>query len=179
MYNSTLSLTSALDGVGGQRHSPANLPPGKTRYPLYRRLSGPQGRPGQVRKISPPPGFDPRTVQPVASFVCKGSSLNKLTVLSARQTHSVSIMKTSQLVLQREVRVRHFDSCVEHIIVLCGQGAESFNVGACGRCSNQEPLNDYVICFNLHVKVFPKPSRRNAQLSLSAFIFFPLYSLLW
>jgi len=29
--------------------------PGKTRYPLYRRLGGPQGRSGQVRKISPPP----------------------------------------------------------------------------------------------------------------------------
>ena len=43
------------------------LPPGKTRYPLYRRLGGLQGRSGQVRKISPPPGFDPRTVQPVAS----------------------------------------------------------------------------------------------------------------
>ena len=26
-----------------------------------------QGRSGQVRKISPPPGFDPRTVQPVGS----------------------------------------------------------------------------------------------------------------
>jgi hypothetical protein len=43
------------------------LLPGKTRYSLYRRLGGPQGRSGQVRKISPPPGFDPRTVQPVAS----------------------------------------------------------------------------------------------------------------
>ena len=41
--------------------------PGKTRYPLYTRLGGPQGRSGQVRKISPTPGFDPRTVQPVAS----------------------------------------------------------------------------------------------------------------
>ena len=38
-----------------------------TRYALYRRLGGPQGRSGRVRKISPPPGFDPRTVQPVAS----------------------------------------------------------------------------------------------------------------
>ena len=27
----------------------------------------PQGRCGRVRKISPTPGFDPRTVQPVAS----------------------------------------------------------------------------------------------------------------
>jgi len=30
-YNSTLSLTSALDGVGGQSPAPAALPPGKTR----------------------------------------------------------------------------------------------------------------------------------------------------
>ena len=44
-----------------------SLPPGKTRYPLYRRLGGPQGRSIQVRKITPPLGFDPRTVQPVAS----------------------------------------------------------------------------------------------------------------
>jgi len=42
--------------------------PGKTWYPLYyRRLGGPQGRSGQVRKISHPPGFDHRTVQFVAS----------------------------------------------------------------------------------------------------------------
>ena len=53
--------------MGGQRHAPAALPPGKTQYPLYRRLGEPQGRSGQVRKISPPPRFDPRTVQPVAS----------------------------------------------------------------------------------------------------------------
>ena len=54
-------------GVGGQHHAPAALPSEKTRYPLYSRLGGPQGRSGRVRKISPPPGFDPRTVQPVAS----------------------------------------------------------------------------------------------------------------
>jgi hypothetical protein len=29
------------------------LPQGQTRYPLYRRLGGPQGRSGRVRKISP------------------------------------------------------------------------------------------------------------------------------
>ena len=54
-------------GMSGQRHLPDALPPGKTRYPLYRRLGVPQGRSGRVRKISPPPGFDPRTVQSVAS----------------------------------------------------------------------------------------------------------------
>ena len=54
-------------GVGGQSHSPAALPPEKTVYLLYRRLDGPQGRSGRVLKISLTPGFDPRTVQPVAS----------------------------------------------------------------------------------------------------------------
>jgi hypothetical protein len=54
-------------GAGGQLHAPAALPPGMTRYPLYSRLGGPQGRSGRVLKISPPPGFDPRTVQVVTS----------------------------------------------------------------------------------------------------------------
>jgi hypothetical protein len=54
-------------GVSGQRHAPAALPPGTTSYPLYRRLGRPQGRFERVLKISPPPGFDPRTVQPVVS----------------------------------------------------------------------------------------------------------------
>jgi len=67
MYNCTLYSTLALDGVGGQLHAPAALPPGKTRYPLYRRLGKPQGQSEQVQKISPPPGIDPRTAQPVVS----------------------------------------------------------------------------------------------------------------
>jgi hypothetical protein len=47
---------------------PVRFTQGKqTRYPLYGRLGGPQGRSGRVRKISLPPGFDPRTVQPVPS----------------------------------------------------------------------------------------------------------------
>jgi hypothetical protein len=52
--------------VGGQLHAPAALPPGK--------------RPGthcigswvvRLRKISPPPGFDSRTVQLVAKSLCR------------------------------------------------------------------------------------------------------------
>ena len=67
-YNSTLSLNSALGRVGGQRHPFDRFTPGKkTRYTLYRMLCGPQGLSRLVRKISPPPEFDPRTVQPVAS----------------------------------------------------------------------------------------------------------------
>jgi hypothetical protein len=57
----------ARRGVGGQHHAPTSLPPGKTRYSLHRRLGGFQGWSERVRKISPTPGFDPRTVQPVTS----------------------------------------------------------------------------------------------------------------
>jgi hypothetical protein len=49
-YSFSLSLTSVLHGMGGQGHASAALPPGKTLYPLYRRLGGPQGLSGQVRK---------------------------------------------------------------------------------------------------------------------------------
>ena len=53
--------------VGRQDHPPPPLPPLKTRYPLYRRLGGPQDWSELVRKISPPLGLDPRTILPVAS----------------------------------------------------------------------------------------------------------------
>jgi hypothetical protein len=68
--SSILSLTSVLDVLDDmvvQLRVPADLPPGNTRYPLYRRLVGRQGRCGRLWKISPPKGFDPRPVHLVAS----------------------------------------------------------------------------------------------------------------
>ena len=55
--SSTLPSTSALDGMGGQHHAPTASLPGKSRYPLYRRLGGPQDRSGRVRKMSPSTGI--------------------------------------------------------------------------------------------------------------------------
>ena len=74
-------------GVVGQRHPPAALPPGKTRYPLYKRVGGPQDRSGEVQKISLPPGFDPRTVQSVASrytdYLVRDRDHNKLEYINS------------------------------------------------------------------------------------------------
>jgi hypothetical protein len=55
--------------VGGQRHAPTALsPPAISRYPLYRRLDGPQDWSGLMRKISPPPPrFDPGILNSAAS----------------------------------------------------------------------------------------------------------------
>ena len=50
-----LFLDHWLEGGEGSASLPGrSLPQGKTRYPLYRRLGGPQWRSGQLRKISPP-----------------------------------------------------------------------------------------------------------------------------
>jgi hypothetical protein len=51
-------MTTALEGGEGSGSRPGHfVPPGKTRYPLYRRLGGTQGRSGQVWQISPRTGI--------------------------------------------------------------------------------------------------------------------------
>ena len=58
------SMTTAVEGDEWSAARPGRtLSPGKTRYPLYRRLDGPQGRSGRAENLAPP-GFDTRTVQP-------------------------------------------------------------------------------------------------------------------
>jgi len=62
-----LSLNSVPDGVGGQRHAPAVLPreiPGTDCIGGWVGLRAGLDRCGKCR---PPPKFDPRTAQPVAS----------------------------------------------------------------------------------------------------------------
>jgi hypothetical protein len=59
-------------GVGGEHHAPATLPPGKTRYALYRRLGGPQDQSGGVRKTLLTPGFDSWSVQVSLSLIVSG-----------------------------------------------------------------------------------------------------------
>jgi hypothetical protein len=50
-------------GVGGQRHAPDALPPGKNQYPGW--AQGPVWM--GVENLAPTPGFDRRTVQPIGS----------------------------------------------------------------------------------------------------------------
>ena len=55
-------------GVVEQCHAPDTLPPGKTRYPLYRRLGGSQGWSVRVQKILPPPGFNSHNIYKLIIF---------------------------------------------------------------------------------------------------------------
>jgi hypothetical protein len=54
--------------MGWSTPRPGRFSPRKEiRYPLHRRLGGFQGSSGRLQEISPSPGFDPQTVQPVSS----------------------------------------------------------------------------------------------------------------
>ena len=53
-------------GVAGQSYTPADSTPGKTRYPFYRRLGGPQGWSGRAENLVRT-GIRSRTFQPVVS----------------------------------------------------------------------------------------------------------------
>jgi len=60
-------MTAALEGGEWSAARPGRtLPPGKTRYPFYRRLGGSQGRSGRAESLVPT-GIRSRTVQPVVS----------------------------------------------------------------------------------------------------------------
>ena len=61
------SMTAPLEGGECSAARPGRtLPQGKTRYPLYRRLGGPQGRSGRTENLVPT-GIRSRTVQPIVS----------------------------------------------------------------------------------------------------------------
>ena len=52
-------MTAGLEGGEWSAARPGRtLPPGKSRYPFYRRLGGPQGRSGRAENLVPT-GFDP------------------------------------------------------------------------------------------------------------------------
>ena len=60
-------MTAALDAGEWSAARPGRtLPPGKTQYPFYWRLGGPQGRSGRAENLVPT-GIRSRTVQPVVS----------------------------------------------------------------------------------------------------------------
>jgi hypothetical protein len=112
--------SSTLEESEGSASRPGHfLPPGKTRYPLYRRLGGPQGRSGQVRKISPPPGFDLRTVQPVANR-CTDWAIpahqEKLLLLKMERSHKENrfFVTSTRGGWLDELREKHFRGKIRH-----------------------------------------------------------------
>ena len=129
--------------MGGQRHAPAALPPGKTRYPLYRRVDMPQGQSGRFRNIPPKPGFDPRTFQPVANrytdWTIASKHTHTHTTKTVREISSFALIKPTyrltqsmctglrkQFYAQQEVNVNWFGKAVRYSL---GQSYKSIADG--------------------------------------------------
>ena len=74
-----------------------SLPLGKTRYPLYRRMGGPQGRSGHLGKIRPPSALDPLTVQPIAQSLYRLVQVERSIFTGVRKDHSALIVMTECL----------------------------------------------------------------------------------
>jgi len=97
--------------VGGQRYTPAALPPGKTRYPSQRRLSGSQGQSGRVRKNSPPSVFDPWTAHPVESRY-NNCAIPAIYTGWRTKCHTIDCARNTFLLLQK-----HLTSGTELILI--------------------------------------------------------------
>jgi len=74
-------MTATLEGGECSAARPGRtLPPGKTRYPFYGRLSGTQGRSRRAENLVPT-GIRSRTVQPVVSRYTDWSTRSTMQIL--------------------------------------------------------------------------------------------------
>ena len=88
-------MTTALEGGEWSAARPVRtLPPGKTRYPLYRRLGGPQGWSGREENLAPP-GFDPRTVHTVVAIPTELPGPHSVSILARFEAHP-AVLPSSQ-----------------------------------------------------------------------------------
>jgi hypothetical protein len=108
--------------MGWVINAPTALRPGKTRYPLYRRMGGTQGRSRWERKISPPPEFDPQIVRPVASrytdwaIPANSHFLKSETIISLSQ--EVKKLRIHMLIFQENVKWKYLNLMVFNLRVI-------------------------------------------------------------
>jgi len=108
-------MTAALEGGEWSAARPGRtLPPGKTRYPLYRRLGGPQDRSGRAENLVPTE-IRSRTVQPVAQ------SLYRLSYPAQNNNNNdkAEILKYKDLTIEIQ---RMWDVTTKVIPVIIGAG---------------------------------------------------------
>ena len=91
-------MTTALERGEGLASRPGRSLPRER--PGTHCTGGWVGRSGQVQKISPPPEFDPRTVQPVASRYTDYAT--RLPYATYYEIHALSTLASSVLAIKRK-----------------------------------------------------------------------------
>jgi len=99
-------MTAVLEGGEWSAARPGrSLPPWKTRYPLYRRLGGPQGRSGRTENLVPT-GTRSRTVQPAVSHYTDWEKFT-YTALKYKQNHDRNYPKVNFKVQSTKSNLSH------------------------------------------------------------------------
>ena len=126
-------MTAALEGGEWSAARPGRTsPPGRTRYPFYRRLGGSHGRSGRAENLVPT-GIRSRTVQPVAQSLYRLSYPAHYIYIYIYQ---VSSRKKLILLL-----VTTFASSVIHLQSL--QTSEFLSTLSVIICNNRAPLAEH------------------------------------
>ena len=87
---------------------PGGFNPGKdTRYPLYRRVGGNQIRSGRLWKTSSTSGFDPRTLQSIASRYTDHTILARACALTHTHTHTHTHTLKHTKLLKKNSYIEH------------------------------------------------------------------------
>jgi hypothetical protein len=112
-------MITALEGGEWSAVRPGRtLPPGKSRYPLYEKLGGSHGQSGRAENLTPP-GFDPRTVQPVPHSLIRSleywllSSYSPITAEARYFWRGKSVLRITSIHQYITIQFRFFcKSCV-------------------------------------------------------------------
>ena len=158
-------MTAALEGgEWSAARSGRTLPPGKTRYPFYRKLGGPQGRSGRAENLVPT-GIRSQAVQPVAHSLYRLSyPAHYLLFKSHKITRSahfrVIVPDTKRLFPEH------------HRIILPAPGNASLQL-LCVLCLSHFVLVTHSACFSIP---FPRASnnKRNTTHTVSRGAMLPL-----
>ena len=116
-------MTAALEGgEWSAARLGRTLPPGKTRYPLHRRLGGPQGRSGRAENLVPN-GIRSRTVQPGSSVAIPtelpGPQVSMNNYVTDPFLYVTTITETLNPGKFWESGLSNFTSVIHHRTIVC------------------------------------------------------------
>ena len=158
-YCSVLSLTSTLDGVGGQRHAPSASPP--ERDPATK-----------VQVAGHGPGFDPRTGQPILSrYTEKAIPVHRYRMTSEKVLDvcikvkiyiKLLLLLLLLLVTKLLLKIKHFQ------IIITAQLLRLFNRGTTHIFESifEISVSDFISKLCLHISLVLLCNKHSVQLSI-------------
>jgi len=142
-------MTAALEGgEWSAAHPGRTLPPGKTRYPFYRRLGGPQGQSGLEENLVPI-RIRSRIVQPVVSRYtdrATGVTVILCSYIYIRRHINILIKEKNKLMGSLDSNVGAFlRRCTAQLIILLPE-EQMFPISKQKRITNKYCMSSTISC---------------------------------